>query len=159
MREVKQQPAFEIGLLFRSAALAGINTRDIPSNENPWTWEDPRALSWQSAVRKLSPVLAQDAEIYWGKPLSLALQAALDGEAAWTPELDQEFGAKRPHQREERREAAIKAALEGIAAHSQAEREAIAARTPAPEELQAALLASHQAANASMASQQLNDQN
>ena len=153
MREVKQEPVFEIGLLLRSASLAGINTRDIPSNANPWTWKDPRAMSWQSAVRSLSPVLAQDAEIYWGEPLSLALQAAVEGQGEWTPELDQEFAAKRPHQREERREAAVKAALDGMAANLEAEREARAARTPTPEQLKAQLVASRNAANASLAKQ------
>jgi hypothetical protein len=153
MREVKQEPVFEIGLLLRSASLAGISTRDIPSNANPWTWKDPRAMSWQSAIRSLSPVLAQDAEIYWGKPLSLALQAAVEGQGEWTPELDQEFAAKRPHQREERREAAVKAALDGIAASLVAEREARAARTPTPEQLKAQLIASRNAANASLAQQ------
>jgi len=153
MREVKQEPVFEIGLLLRSASLAGINTRDIPSNANPWTWKDPRAVSWQSAVRSLSPVLAQDAEIYWGEPLSLALHAAVEGQGEWTPELDQEFAAKRPHQREERREAAVKAALDGMAANMAAEREARAARTPTPEQLKAQLIASRNAANASLAQQ------
>jgi hypothetical protein len=151
MREVKQEPVFEIGLLLQSASLAGINTRDIPSNANPWTWKDPRAVSWQSAVRSLSPVLAQDAEIYWGEPLSLALQAAVEGQGEWTPELDQEFAAKRPHQREERREAAVKAALDGMAANLQAEREARAARTPTPEQLQSQLIASRNSAYASLA--------
>jgi len=153
MREVKQEPVFEIGFLLRSASLAGINTRDIPSNANPWTWKDPRAVSWQSAVRSLSPVLAQDAEIYWGEPLSLALQAAVEGQGEWTPELDQEFAAKRPHQREERREAAVKAVLDGMAANLAAEREARAARTPTPEQLKAQLIASRNAANASLAQQ------
>ena len=110
-------------------------------------------MSWQSAVRSLSPVLAQDAEIYWGEPLSLALQAAVEGQGEWTPELDQEFAAKRPHQREERREAAVKAALDGMAANLEAEREARAARTPTPEQLKAQLVASRNAANASLAKQ------
>ena len=108
-------------------------------------------MSWQSAIRSLSPVLAQDAEIYWGKPLSLALQGVLDGQGEWTPELDQEFAAKRPHQRAERREAAVKAALDGIAANLEAEREARAARTPTPEQLQSQLIASRNAAYASLA--------
>jgi hypothetical protein len=155
MREVKQEPVFEIGLLLRSASLAGINTRDIPSNANPWTWKDPRAMSWQSATRSLSPVLAQDAEIYWGEPLSLALQAAVDGQGEWTPELDQEFARKRPHQREERREAAVKAALEGMAANLEAERQAKAARTPTPKQLRTQLAASRNAAYASLAQQHL----
>jgi hypothetical protein len=150
MREVKQEPVFEIGLLLRSASLAGINTRDIPSGMNPWTWPDPRAMSWKSAMRSLSPVLAQDAEIYWGEPISLALQAALEGQGEWTPELDQEFSARRPLQREERREAAVKAALEGMAANLEAEREARAASTPTPEQLQAQLIASKNTAYATL---------
>ena len=153
MRDIKEAPVFEIGLLLKSAAMAGITTRDIPSNANPWTWKDPRAMSWQSALRSLSPVLAQDAEIYWGEPVSLALQAALDGQGEWTPELDQEFARKRPHQREERREAAVKAALEGMAANLEAERQARAARTPTPEQLRATLSASREAAYASLAQQ------
>lgn len=155
MRNIKDAPVFEIGLLLKSAAMAGINTRDIPSNSNPWTWKDPRAMSWQSAIRSLSPVLAQDAEIYWGEPVSLALQAALDGQGEWTPELDQEFARKRPHQREERHEAAVKSAMEGMAANLEAERQAKAARTPTPEQLRAQLAASRNAAYASLAQQHL----
>ena len=85
-RQVKD-PTFEIGQLLRAAAIAGIDPKDIPSNAHPWSWSDDRATSWQIAYRSLNPVGAQDAEIAYGRPLSLALQAALDGLEAITPDL------------------------------------------------------------------------
>lgn len=92
-------------------------------------------MGWQSALRSLAPVLAQDAEIFWGEPLSLALQAALEGQGEWTPELEREHATKRPHQRAEMEQARMKSALDDIAASLAAEREARAARTPSPEDL------------------------
>ena len=58
--------------------MAGINPQDIPSNSNPWSWDDPRAFSWRSNFRSINPLVAQQAEIQLGAPLSLALQAAMD---------------------------------------------------------------------------------
>ena len=113
-----QEPKFELGVLLKAAVMAGIAVRDIPSNVNPWTWEDERARSWQSALRQLSPVLAQDAEIHWGPPISL------------------ELAAKRPHNHAERVQGEMNAALEGLAATVEAERATRAAKTTSPAEMQ-----------------------
>ena len=131
-----QEPRFELGVLLKAAVMAGIAVRDIPSNVNPWTWEDERARSWQSALRTLAPVLAQDAEIHWGPPISLELAAAIEGEAPWTGDLQAELATKRPHNHAERVQAEMNAALEGLAANHAAERAVRAAKTPSPEEMQ-----------------------
>lgn len=151
MRTVDSAPKFEFGLLLKAAAAVNLNPREVPSDCNPWTWDDPRAFGWQSAIRQLDPLLAQDAEIFWGKPMSLGLAAALDGQAEMTPELDQEFAAKRPHQREEIRQAAIKQALEQMAESHALERQAMADRHRTPDQQRADqtaslnLAAAHQA--------------
>lgn len=131
-----QEPKFELGVLLKAAVMAGIAVRDIPSNVNPWTWSDERARSWQSALRTLAPVLAQDAEIHWGPPISLELAAAIEGEAPWTGDLQAELATKRPHNHAERVQAEMNAALEGLAANHAAERAVRAAKTPSPEEMQ-----------------------
>ena len=96
-------------------------------------------------------MLAQDAEIYWGEPLSLALQAALDGQGDWTPELEREHGTKRPHQRAEMEQAAINRALEGMAQTLEAERAGRQARTLSTEQLRRKQIASLNAAAAAQA--------
>ena len=106
-----QEPKFELGVLLKAAVMAGIAVRDIPSNVNPWTWNDERARSWQSALRTIAPVLAQDAEIHWGPPISLELAAAIEGDAPWTGDLQAELAAKRPHNHAERVQAEMNAAL------------------------------------------------
>ena len=131
-----QEPKFELGVLLKAAVMAGIAVRDIPSNVNPWTWTDERARSWQSALRTLAPVLAQDAEIHWGPPISLELAAAIEGDAPWTGDLQAELAAKRPHNHAERVQGEMNAALEGLAATVEAERATRAAKTPSPEEMQ-----------------------
>ena len=131
-----QEPKFELGVLLKAAAMAGIAVRDIPSNVNPWTWSDERGRSWQSALRQLSPVLAQDAEIFWGAPISLELAAAIEGDAPWTADLQAELATKRPHNHAERVQAEMNAALEGLAATVEAERVTRAAKTPSPAEMQ-----------------------
>ena len=131
-----QEPKFELGVLLKAAVMAGIAVRDIPSNVNPWTWEDERARSWQSALRQLSPVLAQDAEIHWGRAISLELAAAIEGATPWTGDLQAELAIKRPHNHAERMQAEMDSALEAMAANHAAERASRAARTPSPEELQ-----------------------
>ena len=131
-----QEPKFEIGVLLKAAVMAGIAVRDIPSNVNPWTWTDERARSWQSALRTLAPVLAQDAEIHWGPPISLELAAAIEGDAPWTGDLQAELAAMRPHNHAERVQGEMNAALEGLAATVEAERATRAAKTPSPEEMQ-----------------------
>ena len=131
-----QEPKFELGVLLKAAAMAGIAVRDIPSNVNPWTWSDERARSWQSALRTLAPVLAQDAEIHWGAPISLELAAAIEGDTPWTGDLQAELAAKRPHNHAERMQAEMDFALKAIAANHAAERAARAARTPSLAEMQ-----------------------
>ena len=131
-----QEPKFELGVLLKAAVMAGIAVRDIPSNVNPWTWEDERARSWQSALRQLSPVLAQDAEIHWGRAITLELAAAIEGATPWTGDLQAELAIKRPHNHAERMQAEMDSALEAMAANHAAERASRAARTPSPEELQ-----------------------
>jgi len=136
MASKSQEPKFELGVLLKAAAMAGIAVRDIPSNVNPWNWDDQRARSWQSALRTLAPVLAQDAEIHWGPPISLELAAAIEGEAPWTNDLRAELAEKRPHNHAERVQADMNAALESLAATVEAERATRAAKTPSPAELQ-----------------------
>jgi len=131
-----QEPKFELGVLLKAAAMAGIAIRDIPSNVNPWTWADERGRSWQSALRTLAPVLAQDAEIHWGPPVSLELAAAIEGDTPWTGDLQAELATKRPHNHAERVQAEMNAALEGLAATVEAERATRAAKTPSPAEMQ-----------------------
>ena len=131
-----QEPKFEIGLLLKAAAMAGIAVRDIPSSVNPWTWEDERSRSWQSALRQLSPVLAQDAEIHWGAAITLELAAAIEGATPWTGDLQAELAIKRPHNHAKRMQAEMDAALEAMAANHAAERASRAARTPSPAEMQ-----------------------
>ncbi|CAK6694382.1 hypothetical protein OGCDGJMD_01622 [Cyanobium usitatum str. Tous] len=152
-RQVKD-PTFEIGQLLRAAAIAGIDPKDIPSNAHPWSWSDDRATSWQIAYRSLNPVGAQDAEIAYGRPLSLALQAALDGLEAMTPDLVHELELKRPHRHAEMREAALQDALAGIEESLATERARRAERTPTPEQLR-----QQQAASRNAAAAQLREQN
>jgi hypothetical protein len=137
-----QLPHFEIGLLMRSATMAGIDPMTVPSDKNPWTWKDPRAQSWRSAIRVLNPVLADAAEAAWGPALPLKLQAALAGEIPWDADLHKELEARRPALADERREAATKAALEQMAESRKAEKEAQAERTPNPEQLRTQLIKS-----------------
>jgi len=132
-----QAPQFEIGLLMRSATMAGIDPMTVPSDKNPWTWKDPRAQTWRSAIRVLNPALADAAEAAWGPALPLKLQAALAGEISWDADLHKELEARRPGLAAERREAATKAALEQMAESRKAEKEALAARTPSPEQFRA----------------------
>lgn len=150
-REV-QQPKFEIGQLLHAAAIANINTRDIPSNTNPWCWEDPRAFAWQSAYRSLNPVGAQDAEIHYGKPLSLALEAALERIEPMTADLATELSIKRPHRHEEMRQAHIEKAFAAMEETLAAEAAHRAEATPSPEALQRVLIESRNAAVAQLRS-------
>ena len=146
MERQVQPPKFDLGQLLRAAAIARIDPKDIPSNAHPWSWSDDRATSWQIAYRSLNPVGAQDAEIAFGRPLSLALQAALDGLEAMTPDLEHELELKRPHRHAEIREAAIQNALAGMEESLAAERARRADRTPTPDQLQQQLVASRNAA-------------
>ena len=129
-----QQVKFDIGELIRAADVANIPTSAIPSDANPWTWKDPRAQSWQIAYRSINVANAQAAEVAYGEPLSLALQAALEGLQPLTNELQYELSLKRPHQHQEMREQQVKDALERMQDHMDAEKADRAERTPSPEE-------------------------
>ena len=123
-----QQIKFDIGELIRAADRAGIESSAIPSDANPWTWKDPRAHSWQLAFRSLNPAVAEEAEVSFGPPLSLALQAALEGVQPMTNDLDYELSLKRPHQHAQQREQQIKDALERMEQNLEDERTANANR-------------------------------
>ena len=136
------EPQFDVALLLHAAHIAGLDAAQIPGDLNPWQWQDPRAQSWRSAIRVLNPSLADAAEAQWGESMSLALRGALAGDISWNADLEQELEARRPGLAKERREAAVKAALEQLAASHQAEKQALAARTPSPEEVRRQQIAS-----------------
>jgi len=129
-----QEPKFNYSLLKQAADVVGLDLGNVPSGVNPWTWNDTRRASWQAAVRQINPALAQAAEVVWGEPISIALEAALAGENQWSDELDQELSQKRPLQREEMRAELTAQALDKIAATRKAESEAAAARVQSPEQ-------------------------
>jgi hypothetical protein len=106
-----QSPQFSTVELIKAASIAQIDPASIPANANPWSWNDSRAISWQSAFRSLNPAMAQEAEVSFGPPLSLALQAALDELIPMTTDLERELSIKRPHQHQQRQQAA---ALQGL---------------------------------------------
>jgi len=141
-----QPPKFDLGQLLKAASMAGINPADIPSSTNPWTWSDDRAFAWQVAFRSINPVGAQDAEIHHGKPLSLALEAALEGLQPMDSDLVRELQIKRPHRHEEMRQQQINDALAGMEESRAAERARRAERTPSPEQLQQQRRASREVA-------------
>lgn len=143
-----QPPKFDLGQLLKAASMAGINPADIPSSTNPWTWSDDRAFAWQVAFRSINPVGAQDAEIHHGKPLSLALEAALEGLQPMDSDLVRELQIKRPHRHEEMRQQQINDALAGMEESRAAERARRAERTPTPEQLRQKQIASLNAAAA-----------
>ena len=130
------EPKINYSLLKQAADVVGLDLRNVPSGINPWTWDDTRRASWQAAVRQINPALAQAAEVVWGEPISLALEAALAGENQWSDELDQELSQKRPLQRNEMRAELTAQALNKIAATRKAESEAAAARVQSPEQQQ-----------------------
>lgn len=131
------EPKINYSLLKQAADVVGLDLRNVPSGINPWTWNDTRRASWQAAVRQINPALAQAAEVVWGEPISLALEAALAGENQWSDELDQELSQKRPLQREEMRAELTAQALNKIATTRKAESEAAAARVQSPEQQRA----------------------
>jgi hypothetical protein len=146
-----QGPRFDIDLLLRSAAKVNLDAMQVPGDVNPWTWDDPRAQGWRSAIRAMDPAVADAAEAAWGPAMSLGLRAALAGEADWSPDLEKELAIRRPGLLAERRDAAVDAALQKITQARQAERETRAAATPTPEQLQAQLIASRNHAAAQQA--------
>lgn len=121
--------------MLQAAAMVGLDPMQVPGDKNPWTWSDPRAKSWQSAIRSLDPAAADAAEAAWGPAMSLGLRAALAGEAKWTPDLEKELAIRRPGLHAERRDAAIKAALDDLAETRRAEQQTRAANTPTPEQV------------------------
>ena len=128
-----EAPQFSIGLLLQAAAMVNLDPMQVPGDVNPWTWDDPRAQGWRSAIR------------------SLGLRAALSGEAAWTPDLEKELAIRRPALHAERHDAAVKAALEQMADTRRAEAEARQARALTPEQQRAHQIASRNEAAAAAA--------
>jgi hypothetical protein len=138
---------FSVAELIKAAELAGIDPASLPANANPWTLKgDSRAFAWQSAFRSLNPAMAEDAEITYGPPLSLALQAALDGITPMTNDLAGELAVKRPHQHDRMRRDQVEAALNRIAEAREEEKARRADLTPSPEQLQRQLAESREAA-------------
>jgi len=137
-----EAPKFAIGLLLRAAAMVNLDPMQVPGDVNPWTWDDPPAQGWRSAIRSLDPKVADAAEAEWGPSLSLGLRAALSGEANWNTDLENELAICRPALHAERREAAVNAALEQMAEARRAEVETRQARALTPEQQHAQLIAS-----------------
>jgi hypothetical protein len=147
------KPQFSVAELLKAAELAGIDPASLPADSNPWTLRgDSRAISWQSAFRSINPAMAQEAEISYGPPLSLALQAALDGLTPMTNDLAGELAVKRPNQHDQLRCEQVEAALNSIAEAREEEAARRAKATPSPEELRRQLLASREAAAAHLRS-------
>jgi hypothetical protein len=143
-----QSPQFSTVELLKAASIAQIDPASIPANANPWSWNDSRALSWQSAFRSLNPAMAQEAEVSFGPPLSLALQAALDELIPMTIDLERELSIKRPHQHQQMQKAAVDEAIARMQEGMEVERTRRAEMTPSPEALQRQLMASKEAAAA-----------
>jgi len=131
--------------------MVNLDPMQVPGDVNPWTWDDPRAQGWRSAIRSLDPKVADAAEGAWGPSLSLGLRAALSGETEWNPDLENELAIRRPALHAERREAAVNAALEQMAEARRAEVEARQARTLTPEQIRAQQVASRNEAAAAAA--------
>ena len=143
-----QQPQFSTAELLKSAEIAQIDPASIPGNANPWNWKDSRAFAWQSAFRSLNPAMAQEAEVSFGPPLSLALQAALDGITPMTADLEREMAIKRPHQHDEMQKASVDEAIARMQQNWDEERARRAEATPSPVERQRLQMASMAAAAA-----------
>ena len=137
---------FDLRELIRAAEMSGINPQQIPSDANPWTWEDSRAMSWRSNFRALNPAVAQQAEMLLGGSLSLALKAAMDAGEALSVDLDRELKIRRPALHEQMRQEAMQHAIDQIGENRKAETERRAANTPTPQQLAEQLLASKQEA-------------
>jgi len=142
------KPQFAIAELLKAAEIAQIDPAAIPGNANPWSWKDSRAFAWQSAFRALNPAMAQEAEVSFGPPLSLALQAALDEVIPMTTDLERELSIKRPHQHQQMQKAAVDEAIARMQEGMEDERTRRAEMTPSPEALQRQLMASKEAAAA-----------
>ena len=145
-------PQFSTADLLKAAEMAQIDPATIPGNANPWNWQDPRSFAWQSAFRMLNPVLAQEAELSYGPPLSLALQAAIDGISKMNGDLLKELAVKRPHQAQQMKQASIDEAISRIEEAREAERAHRAEATPSAEQIQWQSMASKQAAAAHLRS-------
>ena len=130
------KPQLPIADLLKAAQLAQIDPANIPSDQTPWSWKDPRAFAWQSAFRSLNPAMAEQAEVAYGPAISLALQAALDGHTELTPDLTGEYSIKRPLQYEQMQRDQIEAAINGLAKAREEESTRRAELTPSAEQLQ-----------------------
>ncbi len=137
---------FALRELIRAAEMSGLNPQQIPSNVNPWSWDDPRAMSWRSNFRALNPAVAQQAEVELGGPLSLALKAAMEAGEALSVDLDRELKIQRPALHEQMRQEAMQLAIDQIGENRKAEADRRAANTPTPQQLAEQLLASKQEA-------------
>ena len=140
------KPQFSTAELLKAAEIAQIDPATIPGNTNPWNWKDSRAFAWQSALRALNPAMAQEAEVSFGPPLSLALQAALDGITPMDADLERELSIKRPHQYDQMNKAAVDEAIARMEQNLEDERSRRADLTPSPQALQRKLMASREAA-------------
>jgi hypothetical protein len=86
--------------------------------------------------------------VSFGPPLSLALQAALDGITPMDVDLERELSIKRPDQHAQMGRAAVDAAIAQMKESLDAERLRRAEVMPSPEERQRQLIASRDAAAA-----------
>ena len=141
-----KEPVFQTAELLQAASLAGINPADIPADKHPWSWKDSRAKSWQMAFRTINPGTAQQAEVEHGPSISLALQAALEGQTAWTPDLQTELAIKRPDQHQAMTKAAVDDAIAGLEEARAAEAARRAEATPSPAQLKDLLKRSREVA-------------
>jgi hypothetical protein len=86
--------------------------------------------------------------VSFGPPLSLALQAALDGITPMDVDLERELSIKRPHQHQQMQKSAVDEAIGRMQQGLEDERTRRAEMTPSPEALQRQLMASKEAAAA-----------
>lgn len=132
--------------LIAAARMSSIDPADIPSTATPWDWQDPRAFSWRSSYRSINPAMAERAEIALGEPLSLALQAALDGGETLTAGMARELQLRRPALHQQMRQEAMQRAIDQIGENRKAEAASRAANTPTPAQLAEQLRQSKQEA-------------
>jgi hypothetical protein len=114
-------------LLADAAAAVGINISQLAADEHPWSSSHPMATAWGMALKELNPSVGEQMEADFGKPLSLALTLALDGDRPLTQDLLGEWQTKRPQQYREYKQGAIDEALQKLRDASDAH---AAANTP-----------------------------
>ena len=126
---------FDPSELIAAARMSSIDPADIPSTVTPWDWQDPRAFFWRSSYGSINPAMAERAEIALGEPLSMALQAALDGGETLTAGMDRELQLRRPALHQQMRQEAMQRAIDQIGENRKAEAASRAANTPTAEQL------------------------